>query len=485
MAQTSSALQLRTNRYFVLDTNVLLHDSNSLFAFKGVMVAIPFVVLEELDEFKRDTGERGRNARAVIRHLDELRSRGPLGEGVPLNHHTSSIVRVLVTPPDIDGKFVCADSADNQIIRTAQWLAAQGNTVTFITKDINARVKANSLGIDAEDYTKGEVIQDAFYKGWIRIPMPAKQLKEIGASKLAAMLEEYKIYPNEFIVLESEQNPENYRLFRFRGGNIFTEVVQPQLSWGFGAKNIQQLMALDLLMDDQISFVSLVGSAGTGKTFLTLLVGLEKVARDHLYRKFLISRPLVALGADVGYLPGDLQEKLHNWMMPIHDNLEFIFSGQRPDDVLAKKDMHRGRDGGRDGRDHRDSRDHHRDRRVRHEEAMRSSFSEVDRLQHRGIISIEAITYMRGRSIPYQFIFIDEAQNLTPHEVKTIVSRVGIGSKIIIAGDPYQIDSPYLDFATNGLTVTTEKFKAESIFGTVFLEISERSELSRLAAEIL
>lgn len=491
MVHQLAAVPLRSDRYFVLDTNVLLHDSKALFAFKGVIVVIPFVVLEELDSFKRETGEIGRNARDAIRHLDDLRERGSLSEGVPLNKGSTSILKVMTTPLGDDGKCFCNDKVDNQIIRTVQHLGAQGFKVTLITKDINARVKANSLDLDAEDYTKGEVEADTFYRGWFRVPVAAKQLKELGPGRLSAIIGEREMFPNEFVVVESENNVENYRLFRFQGGEQFTEVYAPHLSWNFGAKNVQQLMALDLLMDDRVPMVSLIGSAGTGKTFLTLLVGLEKVAREHMYRKFLISRPLVALGADVGYLPGDLQEKLHNWMMPIHDNLEFIFSGQGHEGPF-KQDKEVKKKGTRDHHSHhhhnnqREPRPSFRDReRERDGTNNNSAFSEVDRLQSRGIISIEAITYMRGRSIPNQFIFIDEVQNLTPHEVKTIVSRVGSGSKIILAGDPYQIDSPYLDFTTNGLTVTTEKFKRQSLFGTVFLEISERSELSRLAAEIL
>jgi len=230
-------------------------------------------------------------------------------------------------------------------------------------------------------------------------------------------------------------------------------------------------MALDLLRDDNVKVISLVGSAGTGKTFLTLLMGLHKVATEHLYRRFLISRPVIALGADIGFLPGEVREKLRYWMQPVYDNLEFIFSqiSEKELEYLANKKEKR-----RIKRSFRDK-----------EKEARRKESTVDLLEEKGILSMEAITYMRGRSIPYQFVFIDEVQNLNPHEVKTIVSRAGEGTKIILAGDPFQIDSPYLDFSSNGLTVTTEKFKGQSIFGTVFLEKSERSELAKLAAKLL
>ncbi len=464
---------LRKNRVFVLDTNVLLHDSNSIFSFKGVVVGIPFVVLEELDTFKKDQGEIGRNARAVIRSLDELRSRGPLSNGVPLSHKTESILKVLPTPhkdevPESSGNIV-----DNLIIQTVKNLVDAKFEVTLVTKDINSRVKADALGLDAEDYTKGQVDTEDFYKGWFKIQIPALDLKKITAAKVPELLAGKKtdVHPNEFIVFESENNPENNRLFRFLGGSNFKEVTNKQIISHFGARNIQQLMALDLLRDDNVKIVSLLGPAGTGKTFLTLLMGLQKVAREHLYRKFLITRPVIALGADIGYLPGEVQEKLRYWMQPVYDNLEFIFSqvSEYQEDLLA----------------HQETKKERRYKKRHEKDKYRSKESDVDLLLEKGIISLEAITYMRGRSIPYQFVFIDEVQNLNPHEVKTIVSRAGEGTKIILAGDPFQIDSPYLDFSSNGLTVTTEKFKEQSIFGTVFLEKSERSELAKLAAKIL
>ena len=247
------------------------------------------------------------------------------------------------------------------------------------------------------------------------------------------------------------------------------------------ARNIQQLMALDLLLDDSVKLISLLGPAGTGKTFLALLAGLFKVTKEKMYSRFLISRPIVALGADIGYLPGDIKEKLKNWMMPIQDNLEFISS------EISHRE-------GKDGKGEFFDRAQDRRKRRRHPAVSDDISSKVltkgrspliDRLEQRGILKLEAITYMRGRSIPNQFILIDEVQNLTPHEVKTVVSRAGEGTKMVLCGDPHQIDSPFLDFSTNGLTVTSEKFKAQSTFGTVYLEISERSELAKLAVELL
>ena len=470
--------KVRLNRIFVLDTNVLIHDPEAFFAFRSVVIGIPFVVLEELDTFKKEPGEKGRNAREAIRTLDELRSRGSLHDGVTLNHDTQgAILKVYPTPLSIDfsNSITVSSSAikDNLIIQTVKLLVQEKNQVTLVTKDINARVKADVLGFEAEDYTRGKISYDKFYKGWIRIPIPARDLKMISANKIGSLITDRSLYPNEFIILESENNPENNRLFRFLGGEQFKEVAPIVLMHAFAAKNIQQLMALDLLMDDNIQIVTLLGPAGTGKTFLTLLAGLYKVTIQKTFRKLLVTRPVVALGADIGYLPGDIQEKLHYWMQPIHDNLDFI----------SMQLMRGNPENGNFGQEQQRKKKKFQEREQSHPRAGQTHL--IDRLQQQGAISLEAITYMRGRSIPQQFMFIDEVQNLTPHEVKTLVSRAGEGTKVILAGDPYQIDSPYLDFTSNGLTVTTDKLKEHSIFGTAFLEKSERSELAQLAADVL
>lgn len=500
-----SNLQVRLNRMFVLDTNVLLHDANSLFAFKAVVIVIPLVVLEELDTFKSENGERGRNAREVIRTLDELRSRGRLSEGVPLNKDTEGAILKVLPTPSVESTMLCINSVDNQIIHTVQYYASKGFDVTFVTKDINARVKADALGLDTEDYTKGIIDTATYYKGWTKIQMSATDLKGLGEKKVSEVVPTNEMYPNEFLLFENPTNTNANRIFRYLGGKNFKEVIQMPLLGGFQAKNVQQLMALDLLFDDSVKLVSLLGGAGTGKTFLTLLMGLQKVIRDRVYRRFMISRPTVALGSDLGFLPGDIQEKLCPWMQPVYDNLEFIFS-----QMSHSAENSNGGDSGPFGENAKDRRQRKRhpeqyDRHDKHDKYDKHSKydkrdtphakpnsgpgggarTDIDRLQEKGILSLEAITYMRGRSIPNQFVFIDEVQNLTPHEVKTIVSRAGEGTKVILAGDPYQIDSPYLDFTSNGLTVTSEKFKNQSIFGTVFLETSERSALAKLAAEIL
>lgn len=485
---------IRTNRIFILDTNVLLHDPNSIYSFQAVVVGIPFVVLEELDELKRAPGEKGRNARALIRSLDELRSRGNLLDGVELNHNTNgAIFRVFPNPMKVEFSDKIHSIKDNLILESVRQLSEQGCHVTLVTKDINLRVKADVLKLDVEDYTKGKINSDEIYKGWIKIPVPSKDLKLLSASKIFPLVpKDHELFPNQFIILESENNPENNKVFRFLGGKECISVEPITIMNTFQAKNTEQLMALDLLMDDKIKFITLLGSAGTGKTFLTILAGLYKVALTKTYRKLLITRPVVALGADIGFLPGDMQEKLHYWMQPVHDNLEFISSqlmrgnqfglNQEPKPHNGNNSNHHSNHNNKHKKNKHPNKDHHQQRSGN---GHPSENYMVDNLQARGILSLEAITYMRGRSIPEQFLFIDEVQNLTPHEVKTLVSRAGEGTKVILAGDPYQIDSPYLDFSSNGLTVTADKMKNYPICGSIFLEKSERSELAKLAGEVL
>lgn len=511
----TSVCPIRLNRIFVLDTNVLLHDPKAILAFKGVVIGIPFVVLEELDTFKKEPGEKGHNARETIRMLDDLRAKGSLQDGVNLDvDENGSILKVFQTPTEIT--FSTAELhavKDNLIIQTCHDLAEQNCKVTLVTKDLNCRVKADVLGIDAEDYLKGKVNYEEFYRGWHKIPISAGDLKKLSINQLKAIVQKDLIL-NEYLILHSEKNEEHSRLFRYLGGENFKEIHNINIMGTFSARNIQQLMVLDLLTDDSIQLVTMLGQAGTGKTFLALVAGLYKILYEKSYKKLLITRPIVALGADLGYLPGDIQEKLHFWMQPVHDNLELISNqlAQHKDSSysLTGKAEHEDtnnniqfydqppREKRRNGR----SRHHHHHNRDRHDQHHgfspeklngqhkphkflgRDTFL-IDQLQKQGIISLEAITYMRGRSIPNQFMFIDEVQNLTPHEVKTLVSRAGVGTKVILAGDPFQIDSPYLDFTSNGLTVTTDKMKNYSIFGTAFLETSERSELAKLTSEVL
>ena len=470
-------------KMYVLDTNVLLHDPRAIFSFDKSSVAIPIVVLEEMDTFKGESSERGKNAREFIRYLDNLRKEGSLKEGVPLEN--GGIFRILFTPEGIAATSpLNVDLVDNEILLAAAELQKEGFEVQFISKDLNARVKADVLGIESQDYLKGSVPRNEFYKGWIRLLVPAVQLKKAIPDDLIEFAKEYNFILNEFILVESQHNAHNNKLFRFVGGKQpFKEILAPQLKWQLGARNPQQAMALDVLFDPAIELVTLLGQAGTGKTFLTLLAGLHQVVVEDVYQKLLVSRPVVPLGPDMGYLPGDLQEKLHSWMQPVYDNVDVILHastvGRHLKNVESEGRNIQEENGHKDGNYESKKRAQKKEKKGKH-----SLFS-VDELISQEQLSLEAITYMRGRSIPYQFIFIDEVQNLSPHEVKTIVSRVGQGSKIILCGDPYQIDSPYLDFSSNGLVITSDKFKGQELFATVYLENSERSVLSQLAGDLL
>ncbi len=470
---------MQKQKMYVLDTNILIHDPEAFFSFPPAIVAIPTTVLEELDHFKIENSQRGRNARETIRHLDLLRQRGPLSGGVQLD--AGGIVQILFTQSsDACPKLEWPDTPDNKILETALCMEQKGYDVIFITKDINMRVKADVIGLKTEDYLKDVVSHDEFYKGWMTVQVPAVQLKKDMQGFLNDLTKEYRFTLNEYILIESQHNPWNYRLFRYTGSKHFKEIFAPELKWNIKPRNPQQLIALDLLLDDSIKLVSLLGPAGTGKTFLTLVSGLHKILAEQVYTKMLISRPVVPLGPDIGYLPGDIQEKLHSWMQPVYDNMDFIVhtANSKMNSSLYYEEH--------DNEQHWNKSSRKKDKnKEKKQEKSRNGFPSLEDLTRQGKISLEAITYMRGRSIPYQYIFIDEVQNLTPHEVKTIISRVGDGSKIILAGDPYQIDSPYLDFTSNGLMVASQRFKDHAIFGMAFLTVSERSELSKLAGELL
>ncbi len=455
-------------KIYVLDTNVLVYDPKSVLSFEGVEVGIPSISLEQLDELKKEESTRGRNTREVIRILDALREKGSLREGVRLDN--GSVVRVLFIDEFKPEQFPFKMRIeDNEILMTIVTLQQNGYHVIFISKDLNLRVKADALGIEVQDYIKEHVTKDDFYHGWVRLQVPAVQLTTDVPADLLTLLDEHTLVTNEFVLVEAQHNPYNHRIFRYVGGKKFMPVVDPVFPWPLKARNPQQLMALNLLLDPSVQLVCLFGPAGTGKTFLALLTGLYQVLIKDDYEKLLVSRPVVPLGRDIGYLPGTIEEKLRSWMLPVYDNMEYIAHAGRMGrhfENIDQEYQYKGKKG--------------------HMKFERKGTPlSLDDLIRANKLSLEAITYMRGRSIPYQFILIDEVQNLTPHEVKTIVSRVGAGSKMVLTGDPYQIDSPYLDFASNGLVVTSERFKGQPIFGTVYLEKSERSDLAQLANDLL
>jgi PhoH-like ATPase len=463
-------------KLYIIDTNVLIHDPQALFAFEQAHIGLPITVVQELDHFKGENSQRGRNAREAIRQLDKIREQGSLARGVVLEDGTTVQILVLPEAELVKNASLPLSEPDNRILMDALYMQQQGFHIVFISKDLNMRIKADALGLDTQDYKNETIAEDDFYKGWITIPVSAIDLKSDEPQVLYEAIDQYNLVENQFVLLQGKRNEEHYRLFRYLGNKVFKSVHHPKLSWPIAARNPQQLMALDLLLDDSIQFVTLFGQAGTGKTFLALVAALHKLLIENSYQKLLIARPVVPLGKDLGYLPGDVHEKLYSWMQPVRDNMDFIMHQAQASRVAGMLD-----DADRDRKKfYKKGKKHKKERR-----SFGSSMPSLDDLIRADKINLEAITYMRGRSIPYQFILIDEVQNLTPHEVKTLITRAGEGSKIVLAGDPYQIDSPYLDFTSNGLVVASDRFRGQHLFGTVFLETSERSELSQLAGDLL
>jgi PhoH-like ATPase len=426
---------------FVIDTNVLIHRPDAILSFKDNEVVVPLWVLEELDRLKTFSDERGRNARHAIRFLDRAGKHGTLSEGVKIEN--GSILRVVLADPERMPSDLLHDSADNKIILTAYQMQLEGKQVFFVSKDINARVKATALGLKAVDYEKQKVNIDKLYAGYSTLDATSDtmaQLEHEGELQWNEMLP-----PNHFVVLRDRSADEHVigRYDHETGYIRFVDHKMPSVA-GVRPLNDEQRMAFEVLLDPSVNLVSLVGKAGTGKTLLALAAGLRMTLEDHLYSRVLVSRPVIPLGKDIGYLPGAKSEKLSHWMEPLFDNLEYLLS-------------------------------------VYHKQNIKNA----EQLLNNRVIELEALSYIRGRSLPGQFIIIDEAQNLSPHEIKTIVSRAGEGSKVVLTGDPYQIDSPYLDSNSNGLSFLVETFKGQDVFGHVTLNRSERSRLAELAAELL
>jgi PhoH-like ATPase len=454
-------------KHFVLDTNVLLHNPSALFMFADNEVVIPFAVLEELDKFKKQNDDVGRNARQVIRHLDKLRVKGHLSEGVKWNGHGGK-VRVAFAEEQRP-YWLREDAMDNRIIGVAYSLQQAGNKTIFISKDINVRLKSDALGIQTEDFEAQKVDVDHLYSGFIQLDVPPELINALYEEKqlpleelepfLVTKTEEgheakFTLYGNEYVQLRDQLDESHTGLARLLGDtNHLIPIHGPRKPvFGIMARNVQQTMAMDLLLDDDIKLVSLLGGAGTGKTLLALAAGMHKVFNEQRYDKLLVARPIMPLGRDIGYLPGDKDEKLSAWMQPIFDNLSYLLStrGVGPQHAESRSPEHR-----------------------------------ITQLMEAGQLVLEPLTYIRGRSIPNQFIIVDETQNLSPHEVKTIVSRVGEGTKIILTGDVGQIDNPYLDSSSNGLSYMVERMKGQGIVGHITLAKSERSQLASLAAQKL
>lgn len=431
---------------YILDTNVLLHDPVSIFNFKENNVLLPIEVIEEIDRFKRESSDLGQNARAISRTLDSLRSQGRLSEGVPLSN--GGCLRIVFQKTSEQRMFSGENNADTRIL--CQALAIQKEyadvPIILVTKDINLRIKADALGLTAEDYESDRVLLQDLYTGTFEWMVSAELMAQFRSQQEIPLPDTTPRFPNQYCTLLEETNPKRTALCKVdkTGSKLIPIIDCREGVWGIKPHNREQHFAFDALLDEQVRLVTLMGKAGTGKTLLALAAALKRTLQDREYRRIIVARPTISMGKELGFLPGTLEEKLQPWMQPIHDALE----------MLGDLNM---------GHEHRRSQD----------------------LLRSGTIVVEALSYIRGRSIANQFMVIDEAQNLTPLEVKTIVTRVGHGSKIIFTGDPYQIDNPYVDSSSNGFNYLVNKFRPEALASHVELQKGERSELAELAANIL
>ncbi|MBR4683029.1 MAG: PhoH family protein [Elusimicrobiaceae bacterium] len=437
---------------FILDTNVLLHDINCLHAFEDNDIIIPMAVIEELDAFKNETDTRGKNARMVSRALDEMRSHGKLNEGVPLPK--GGTLKIELDKPNILPQSLAFNKADNSILNIAYTLSKKEGSykknmrpVIVVTKDINMRLKAEALGLAAQDYTSDKVNVDELYTGVAETEVDPGQIDEFYQKKQLAL--DPTIYvPNQFVILKTNDGSKKSAIGRVSNDDRFLLHPlsgQDPVAWGIKPLNKEQRFAMELLLDDSLDIVTLVGTAGTGKTLITLATGLQRTMDENAYRRMVVCRSIVPVGKDLGFLPGTKEEKLEAWMGAIYDNLAFLADRKNPDEGEEKAHY----------------------------------------LLDSGKIEIASVTHMRGRSLPGQYMIVDDAQNLTPHEMKTILTRAGEGTKVVVTGDPYQIDTPYLDVESNGLTYLVDRLRGQKSYGHITFTKTERSRLADLASKLL
>lgn len=432
---------------YILDTNVLLHDPNALHSFQDNRVIIPIEVIEEIDHFKKDVTELGQNARRVSRILDEYRQQAKLAAGVKLPG--GGLLQVVMSDKEhaLNGARDHG-SVDNRILALALKVRDENKKTptVLVTKDINLRIKADAFDLRAEDYETDRVTLNDLYSGVVELNVSEEDLTAFHENK-ALPLPKEGMEANQYVMLRAKSDEKKTLLGRIdlAAKQIVAIADSARGIWGVRPRNREQYFAFDALLDDQVRLVTIMGKAGTGKTLLALAAGLQKVATEKKYKRLLVCRPTFPMGKEIGYLPGDIEEKLNPWMQPIYDSLELLM----------------------DATPHT---------------SQKRSFNDYVKL---GLMGIEPLTYIRGRSIAHQYIIIDEAQNLTPLEMKTVVTRVGHGTKIVFTGDPYQIDNPYVDSASNGFNAIVNKFRAQPLAANIQLQKGERSDLADLAANLL
>lgn len=440
---------MTSKKSYVLDTNVYLTNYESLHSFGKNDIIVPLKVLEEIDKHKKRQDAVGYNARQTIRILDELRQAGNLHKGVSLGPDKGSI-RTLscmeIKDREIPNEWLLTDP-DNQIICTALGARKQiGDTVVVVTRDINMRVKCDAIGLPTEDYVLDQAVvsSEDLYSGFYTHTTTTTQINEFyQENNVYLESPTVDLFPNQFVMLQCEGNPKQTALARYIAEDKPLEpVIQKNNVWGIDPRNREQTLSMDLLLDPTISLVTLVGKAGTGKTLCAIAAGLQQIMEKStaIYTKMIISRPVESLGKDIGFLPGTMEEKMLPWLKPIQDNLRTLFGN----DKLA-----------------------------------------LELYMEKGTIEVEALSYIRGRSISNSFIIIDEAQNLTQHEIKTIITRVGEGTKLILIGDIEQIDNIYINETTNGLAHAVERLKDSHLTGHITLTKGERSPIATLASNKL
>ncbi len=452
---------------FVFDTNVLLNDPYAINRFDENNVIIPITVIEELDKFKRDLNTVGRNAREAARTIDGYRDCGNLYKGVKLPG--GGLLRVITDlgkEPPLPFPTL-GKTADSLILATALLLKKHEELpVVFVTRDINLRIRADAVGLTAVNYEEKDAVRtvEELYSGHTEVKAPSDVISSFtssGKGKIDA--QDYELLPNQCVTLVDVQDENNraYGRRHHESGKIKALIASDKEFWGISARNAEQHFALDLLADDSVQIVTMAGKAGTGKTLLAIAAGLNKTMDERKYAKLVVARPIMPLGKELGFLPGEVSEKINPWMQPVYDNLELIMASADADLEMAGTSK-KGR-----------------------KKTKKPLGEGVRNLMDTGLLEVEALTYIRGRSLPRQYLIIDEAQNLTHHEVKTIITRVGENTKIVLTGDIYQIDSPFLDSRTSGLTIAVEKFKGQDIAGHITLVKGERSPLAELASNIL
>ena len=437
---------------FILDTNVLLHDTTCLQAFEDNDIIIPMAVIEELDTFKTEGDTRGKNARLASRTLDEMRKLGRLNEGVPLPK--GGTLKIEMDKPNALPACIAFNKVDNSLLNIAYTLSKKEGSykkntapVIVVTKDINMRLKAEALGLSSQDYNKDKVNLDELYTGVAEEEVSSEAIDNFYHTKKMEM-DPARFFPNQFVILKTADGSKKSAIGRISNNGEFVLRPLPNqepTAWGIKPLNKEQRFAMELLLDDSLDIVTLVGTAGTGKTLITLATGLQRTMDENAYRRMVVCRSIVPVGRDLGFLPGSKEEKLEAWMGAIYDNLAFLADRKNPDEGEEKAHY----------------------------------------LLDSGKIEIASVTHMRGRSLPGQYMIVDDAQNLTPHEMKTILTRAGEGTKVIITGDPYQIDTPYLDVSSNGLTYLVDRLKGQKNYGHITFTKTERSRLADLASRLL